>query len=363
MYTSATMVPISQTPLTTSLLASLRTLKDWSPFSIDALGLVTMLGGNEVDIAVGRLVQNPYAEFLPMLGAYVFANDHFTAQLPGFALYNITDSIMTTEVKGWLVRWLKMQNLRTSTSCFTWNIERSPQSGFLTRNMLALAIGTISTAPLLVLTILMGDWFGLCNVVAMVVSVIVRWFLLLERRNGLDAGAKRAVSKGRESGDQDIVKVLVALDDGKLVSMSAPRGVVRQCFTRQADLLHPAAYKFARGAGWSSFAVHAIALGMSSLFTQIYTVVLMLSGTLLACYGVGCNEQHITPRIRAKQQNIDRDDKRMWAFVYMDMTRKEEAVMEHWSLLPRRSNQGWWTAYAKAKEKLVEEQNQIAAVQ
>jgi hypothetical protein len=40
-------------------------LHTWSPFKIDALGLVTLIGTDEINRAVGRLSVNEVTEFLP----------------------------------------------------------------------------------------------------------------------------------------------------------------------------------------------------------------------------------------------------------------------------------------------------------
>jgi hypothetical protein len=64
-------------------------IKEWAPFHIDALGLVTILGVTEVDYAVGRLVQSYFTDCLPLLGAYTIASNQVTEPIPGFVLYNI----------------------------------------------------------------------------------------------------------------------------------------------------------------------------------------------------------------------------------------------------------------------------------
>ncbi|KAF8246157.1 hypothetical protein K440DRAFT_685659 [Wilcoxina mikolae CBS 423.85] len=81
-------------------------LETWAPFRIDALGLVTMIGASEIDVAVVRLVRNRFTECLPLLGAYIFAGNNFTKPIPGFFLYNISDGIVATDMTGWFARWL-----------------------------------------------------------------------------------------------------------------------------------------------------------------------------------------------------------------------------------------------------------------
>src|SRR5579859_2437338 len=96
----------------------LQILRDWSAFKIDALGLVTLLGADEVDIAVGRLGQNPYTDCLPLLGAYVFASNHFTKAIPGFVEYNIKKGITSSDIPGWFTRWLLSQEVRNNATKF-----------------------------------------------------------------------------------------------------------------------------------------------------------------------------------------------------------------------------------------------------
>jgi hypothetical protein len=45
---------------------------------IDALGLVTHLGAEEMDRNIGQLVSNPYFDYLPLFGGFVVCGDHFT---------------------------------------------------------------------------------------------------------------------------------------------------------------------------------------------------------------------------------------------------------------------------------------------
>lgn len=87
---------------------------------IDALGLVTLLGAEEMDRSIGRLVPSIYLEYLPLLGAFVVAGNRFTTKKPGFVLYNISAGIMTTELAGWFSRWLQTQDFNQVRSIVTW---------------------------------------------------------------------------------------------------------------------------------------------------------------------------------------------------------------------------------------------------
>lgn len=130
-------------------------LKDWGPFHIDALGIVTLLGADEVNNHVGKLVRNSFLEYLPLLGSYIIANDAFAEKQPGFQLYNFDDFIYTPDLAGWFTRWLMAQELRTSCSFVEWNINPTPPS-HARQTWLALTIGVLLNAGFMVLTVAMG---------------------------------------------------------------------------------------------------------------------------------------------------------------------------------------------------------------
>ncbi len=78
----------------------LHTVKDWAPFRLDALGLVTLLRAEEVNVAIGALQHSLFTECLPLFGTYMIAGNKFTRPIPGFALYNITDGVYVPIVNG-----------------------------------------------------------------------------------------------------------------------------------------------------------------------------------------------------------------------------------------------------------------------
>jgi hypothetical protein len=87
----------------------LQGLKAWSdkvPFKMDALGLVTLLGADQVSTAIGSLQRRRYTGALPLLAAFVLAGDRLTSIQPGFTFYNVTDGFTSTYMSGWFTRWL-----------------------------------------------------------------------------------------------------------------------------------------------------------------------------------------------------------------------------------------------------------------
>jgi hypothetical protein len=101
----------------------LRSIKHWSDnaeFQLDALGLVTILGAEEVCVAVGSLQYRRFTEALPLLATFVLAGDRLTSVQSGFAMYNLSDGITTSELRGWFTRCLIGETVNNATTVFGW---------------------------------------------------------------------------------------------------------------------------------------------------------------------------------------------------------------------------------------------------
>ncbi|KAI1441572.1 hypothetical protein F5Y02DRAFT_399168 [Annulohypoxylon stygium] len=334
-------------------------LSNWEPFRIDALGLVTLIGAEEVNRSVGRLVQSRYTKYMPLLGAHLIADNQFTAMTSGFQLYNVSDAITTPGLSAWLTRWLSSQDLKMSTTVFEWSVapgksrETKSGCGKAWDTLVAALIGFLTLGGSFALAVAMGDWWGLANTISMAVSVIVRCCLVQENVNGLDKAVLDACyEKGGIQGSSEKVKLLISLDDGRMVTMYAPRGLVLEGFTKRLTILQPRLYSYTRAFGWLVFGVHVISLGQAKLLNQIYAVVLLVLGTWATATGVGSNEYCITEHISAKRvENFPtRPDRRMWAYIRLDCDGVEEESLADWGLLPRKSNTKWWGNFKESKE-------------
>jgi len=326
-------------------------LSRWSPFRIDALGLVTLIGAEEVNKAVGRLVQSRYTKFLPMLGAYLIAGNQFTANAPGYTLYNVTDAIMTTSVSGWLTRWLDSQKLKTSTSVFEWHVtEKKRKANW--DGVIAAIISIMAMGTLIVFSTLMADWWGLANALSMGASVLIRWCLVQENTDGLDLATVNACFGPKAAVLEERVKLLITLADGKMVTIYAPRGLVIEGFTKRITPPRRQLYMWAERAGWLFFGVHIISLGQSDLVSQLYTVLLLVLATWATVHGLGCNENEIGRHIEVEKVASfpEGSDRRQWAYVKLQPTETEEQSLTEWGLLPRKSNSAWWGEYKQSKE-------------
>ncbi|KAM0708105.1 hypothetical protein Q7P35_004754 [Cladosporium inversicolor] len=338
----------------------LQAIKSWSDkstFSIDALGLVTLLGAEEVNQSVGHLQRRRFTEYLPLLAAFVIAGNRFTAEQPGFVIYNLTDGITSTELKGWFTRWLMSQNVNNATTVLTW---REREHHTRATSLIAPAIAFILVAPLLVCTILIGDWYGVGNAGAIIISIFTRVFLLWQLRHARDKTANNPKNQEKWK-DLCIIR-----SDGKMVTCRAPAPVLTT-FTMDSEIPHKKFYKMARRLGWLALGVHMCILGMCTLFTQIYTVILLVLSTWALCsdFGFDIGRKLLSPKtaddfaekkstipFNEKWEDPLRWDRRGVAWARLRPTRMQETLMKRWNLLPYEENKGWWEDYNNIKDEL-----------
>jgi hypothetical protein len=318
-------------------------LKTWAPFRIDALGLVTLLGVDELNLAIGRLARNSFTEYLPLLGGYIIANNSFVKPTPGFSVYNITDGIMATDVTGWFARWLTCQQLTWSSTTIRISgvSRRTAQVG---KEFISSLIGLVTLAPVLVFTCIMGDWWGFANTLSMLISVVVRRIVVGQNRLALDKATENAVAMS-----VDTVKTFWTLPDGKAVTIIAPRGILIGCLLTTPRPPNPRLYNYSRILGWIGFGCHVITLGMATLFCQLLSVTLLLTATTIVAKRVGDDEYRIGSNLYIERRDSEGRDFRAAAYARLELTMKEEASMVAWNLFPHKSNEEWWNKYETCK--------------
>ena len=322
---------------------------DRTRLRVDALGLVTILGAEEVDRSIGRLVPSAPLGFLPLLGAFVVAGNRFTERKSGFTVYNVSSGVETTEIAGWFSRWLKAQDFsQASDIVHLFVVDNEDRQGTQWWYWLVGlgVVGVPLNGMLLALTVLSGDWWGFTNAVAMVLSVVVREVLVWQHRTAIDEGidqsrknaqevfkrktrmhvVMKADYKEKEKQKQNratahadpsapppeeseplppaepntVGKVIVVMDDAKVVTIRAPEYIIVRILVQNPVILNPVVYKFFRWVGWVAFAAHIITLGMSALYTQIYSVLMLIIATILTVSKVGCDDWRIRERIDTK---------------------------------------------------------------
>ncbi|KAJ5788249.1 hypothetical protein N7457_003239 [Penicillium paradoxum] len=326
-------------------------LKHWSAFKIDALGLVTLLGVEAVDRAVGRLVQNPFTDWLPLMGAYTIASDQVVEPTPGFTLYNITDAILAADLTGWFTRWMLTQDLAFATTTLTLVTTSPPNHHRPSRRwILPFTIGILIVSALIILSILIEDWWALVAGLSMGVSVVVRQIILGQNRWAID----RAVAMTRNEPDE-ICKLFVTIPNGKAVTIYAPRRIIQGPLLTTPRPAYPRIYLIARYIGWAAFGGLVISLGMASLLCQPYSVVVLIVASTVTVRGIGDDERFIGSGLMIFSETSGDRDSRMTAYLKMQLSESEEATMLLWSLLPQRSNVAWWETYSEVKKLYTEE--------
>lgn len=324
----------------------LEQLREWAPFKIDALGLVTMLGATEVDLTVGRLVYNRYTEYVPILAGFIIAGDSITKPIPGFVLYNVTDGILATDVTGWFARWLSCQDLTWNSSTLRISVNRHQRS---TRadDFCSIIVALSVMIPLSLMTFLTHDWWGVTNAISMLVSVVVRCMLVKQNRAAVDRAALDGLNMSSA-----MVKTFWTLPSGKAVTIHVPRGVLIQCLLTSPRPPNPQLYHAARALGWLAFGCHIISLGMAALVNQIISVVVLVVATVLTTWRIGCSEYRTGARLEISRSDDNiLNESRSRAYARLDLSPVEEDSMLAWCLFPQMSNGAWWDKYRRCKAK------------
>ncbi|KAG7006524.1 hypothetical protein G7Y79_00014g036990 [Physcia stellaris] len=319
----------------------------WSPFRLDALGLLTMLGGPEMSNAIGRLTFNRLTEFLPILGAYTVPSNDFTQPLSGFALYNITDSIVSNSFSGWFSRWLLAQDASQNNSVFTFTVKHQPPRRRRTV-WLAMAIGMVVNCITTLVPFLLGDWYGFASAICIDTSIFVRWYLVTQNRQALDRAAVEEDTRRTPA----LVKTLCFLRDNKVITVHAPRNVVINCFLTTPGPEHHRVYAVIRALGWISFAGFVVTIGQATLIVQLIIVGLTLLATVLTARGTGSEKMRIGDNLEAcRTERNSPSGRRIGMYSALELSQDEEDTMVEWNLLPRRKNAKWWTEYSDLKLK------------
>jgi hypothetical protein len=259
----------------------------------------------------------------------------FAEKKSSYALYNISTGIMTTELAGWFSHWIRAQDLRQVCSIVKWTETDSvaQPSRFWVGFVL---VGLPLNGMLVALTVLSNNWWGFANMVAMIISVLVRIVLVSQNRAGIDLNIMRAIEaaevymgkgyskdvaeyeeklriyqasdkldNGQKIGRKpepprspyQSTKVIVIRDDSKVVTLDIPDYLVR-IFAVNPQTPHPRLYTAFQGIGWLAFAVHIISIDIASLPAQIYTVLLLGIATILNILKVGCDDSKLSLRLK-----------------------------------------------------------------
>lgn len=318
----------------------LRRLLGWAPFKIDARGLVTILGADEVNRSIGRLSKSRVTEYLPLVSSFVVANDGIRSVIPGFELYNISDGICATDFAGWFSRWLLSQDLTYNCTTLTMDT-RQPMRPSKDSPVLAASVGITVGCTVIMMPALTADWWGLANAISMEVCVLIRSMIINANREAVKQSVREEMQQSSK-----VVKVLCKVTNGCSVTIYAPRGIVTQCLLSQTRESDPRLYFMYRMVGWVAFFVHIVTLGMAALPNQLLSVSVLAASTVCVALCVGSNEESIGDELVIRRLDYRGPDKSMAAcFARLGLSEDEENGMLAWKLIPQARNKVWWRKY------------------
>ncbi|KAJ9613916.1 hypothetical protein H2200_002052 [Cladophialophora chaetospira] len=362
---------------TTSTQASLEPwdrVRLFRPFQLDALGIVTLLGATQVDTTVGALSHRWLIEWLPLMGAYVFATNQFTLPINhGITMYNVTEGVIVTQFAGWFARWLLIQNISPAGTNIVFTPQSQQPTGRLRGGNPLYNFGLVLCLYSLpvVFTLWVRDYWGLVNTVALLLSVLVRVFLLHANRSGLDAQVRLCNSRLSEgyreleymSTDDQVparlrllrtCRCLLVFQDGRRAYLQVPALHWRACMTQTPPINQPAMYALMRAIGWLAFGMHVLSIGSSCFIIQVWTVVILLGATIATNCGFGRSRFRRKETIgTALQATFDQltlastDQVDLYAAMQLDA--QEERKMAEWGLFPPSVDIKWYSAYRKQK--------------
>jgi hypothetical protein len=283
--------------------------RNWQPFRIDALGLITLLGASELDSTVGQLFFPNIIEFLPLLAPFIISNNSFMRPIAGVTLYNITDGIMATDVSGWVVRWLMNQELSwssatliiSSRSAFQmegnivegecgqeiakkiskhimWHNAWSRLFGPSGSQVMGVIIGTAAMIPMMLMPLLQRDWLGIFNATALLLTVMTRVLAVRLNRKAVSESVSKGLGKSERG--REMVKLVATLPDGKLLTIHCQRGILKHTLL-SAPRPQKMKYRLVLGVGWIALSCHVVCIGMASLIDQMVCVVIMIASTII----------------------------------------------------------------------------------
>lgn len=322
---------------------ALNQVRSWAPFKIDALGLVTILGAGQVDQAVGRLSRNRFIDHLPFLALNVIAGDDINEAQPGYAVYNFSDAIMTSQLAPWFTRWLAAQETTQCSSMI--HIAYSSNGPSFSRwdNALSILTSSVVLVSMVLLAVLTRDWWAFVNAVSLIISVMCRRLILHWLLKSIDTAVGTVPEHDPA---RTCVKCIVQFPDGKALTLFTSRGILTKVLLPRPEPLHYRRYSVARYIAWLCFGFHVISLGMSALASQLATVVVLLLSTALLVFRVFAVEDCIGSKMKVRRcDEMGQRESYSRTYSRLHLTENEESSLVAWNLAPQRTNVGWWNKY------------------
>ncbi|RYP67409.1 hypothetical protein DL771_007240 [Monosporascus sp. 5C6A] len=219
------------------------------------------------------------------------------------------------------------------------------------RDLVPIVIGIIGNGGLIGVAAFQGDYYGVANAIAMLVSVLVRRRMMYEKRRCLNDRIQKKEEERQEhqtataghllrrkEKDEEMVKVIITTPDDKAAVFR-----VQRCFLPYIvmDLVIPAKahirrhlYRATRAVGWLAFAIHVVCIGQAYLLSQLLSVGILVSATISTILGLGRESEEAGGRLRIRLGKVA--GTRRDVLLMLGPTAKEEAVLREYWQLPHR---------------------------
>lgn len=343
------LLPIILATFLTTSMPPLTSIKSWSPFKIDALGIVTLLGADAVRKSLGRLTYSLF-EYFPLLAGHIFVDNSVADPIPGFVLYNITEGVVATNLSTWFTRWLLCQKVTYSATHLeiTGTTSRHGQTNHHSR---ACIVALVLNSLLIIWPLLMSDWYGFVASFSLVGVVAVRIWTLRAMRQSLDANFAQASTTTKSKP----VKLFISLPTGERVTVRTTTGITQDCLLTEARPNSSHGHMIAQTIAWVAFGIHVVSLGMACLAVQLVllTSTLVCSVAAVQCWwseGWNSEEHRLGSRMVIKRSDTSGIQSMAKMYVLLELNDEEEQNMVDWSLIPTRSSRLWLPTYRQFKE-------------
>ncbi|CAO2651277.1 Nn.00g095740.m01.CDS01 [Neocucurbitaria sp. VM-36] len=309
-------------------------VKTWSPFKIDALSIVTLLGADAIRKTLGRLEYSPF-EYFPLLAGHIFADNSIADPIPGFRM--VYEVAVMSEVDMF------------STPFEIIDAKSKPKQTVHYGSTLTIAV--MLNVFLIVWSVLLNDWYGVAASLSLVSPIMVRVWILWAMRQSLDANVERARS-GTESNK---VKLFISLPTGDRVTIRTTTGITQGCLLTEARPYSSKSHLVARTIAWIAFGIHVVSLGMACLAVQLVLLTFTLAFSIAAVQGWhsegwNSNETQMGSRMVIKRYDADGTQTLAKTYAMLDLSDEEEQNLLDWSLIPTRSNMLWLPTFRQFKE-------------
>lgn len=123
----------------------------------------------------------------------------------------------------------------------------------------SVCLGSATLFPVIILPVIMCDWWGLANALSLVIAVLVRYYIVRANRYAIDRSTEKGVHQ-----TNIVVKTFRKLPDGSSVTIYTPRGILAECLLSTPRPAGPKLYVLCRYIAWLAFIVHVFSLGMTA---------------------------------------------------------------------------------------------------